>query len=59
MNDVYRNIEQQEECQFQRQLEGGDDDDHDEEDMHGSHPIDEPDDVEDEDEDEDVEEEDE
>ena len=39
----YRFIGEQEEAEFQRQLEGGDDDDWDEEDLHGSHPIDEPD----------------
>lgn len=37
-----RSIEEQEERIFQRELEGGDDDDWDEDDLHGSHPIDEP-----------------
>lgn len=32
-------INEQEERALQRELEGGDDDDYDEEDMHGSHPI--------------------
>ena len=43
MSEHYRAIEEQEERDFQRSLEGGDDDDWDEEDLHGSHPIDEPD----------------
>ena len=41
--DQIRAIEEQEERALQREIEGGDDDDHDEEDPHGSHPIDEPD----------------
>ena len=35
----YRAIEEQEERDWQRQLEGGDDDDWDEDDSHGAHPI--------------------
>lgn len=49
MADHYRAIEEQEEREFQRQLEGGDEDDYDEEDMHGSRPIGDPDEDEDED----------
>lgn len=47
MAEHYRAIEQREERDLQRQLEGGDDDDGDEEDLNGSHPIDDPDDLED------------
>lgn len=47
MAEHYHAIEQQEERDLQRQLEGGDDDDWDEEDLHGSHPIEEPDDADD------------
>lgn len=43
MAEHYRAIEEQEERDSQRSLEGGDDDDWDEEDVHGSRPIDEPD----------------
>ena len=39
MDDVCRNIQEREDRDFQNKLEGGDDDDHDEEDMHGSHPM--------------------
>lgn len=43
MNTTYLALDEQEESDWQRQLEGGDDDDYDEDDMHGSHPIDDPD----------------
>lgn len=45
MSDVIHSIEQEEERQFQQELEGGDSDDWDEEDPHGSRPISEPDEV--------------
>jgi len=41
--DICHAADEQEEREFQRQLEGGDEDDYDEEDMHGSRPINEPD----------------
>ncbi len=53
MAEHFHAINQQEDRAFQRELDGGDDDDGDEEDPHGSHPIAEPDEVENEDEDED------
>ena len=40
--DQIREIVEREESELQRQLEGGDEDDYDEEDMHGSRPIGEP-----------------
>lgn len=52
MDEHYRAIEKQEERDFQRSLVGGDDDDGDEEDPHGSRPIEEPDEDEEDEEDE-------
>jgi len=46
MAEHYGVIEDQEDREWQRQRDGGDDDDGDEEDLHGSHSIEEPDDVE-------------
>lgn len=42
MAERYRALKEQEERDLQRELEGGDDDDWDEEDLHGSRPIEEP-----------------
>jgi len=43
LNDHYYELERQEDARLIEELEGGDDDDWDEEDLHGSHPIDDPD----------------